>query len=169
MVAPTPNGEGARPLSYGLRLAALVFLVDQLSKWLMVEVVMAPARTIEVTPFFRLVMAWNRGVSFGLLDSESPYGPWLLSAASLAVVAGLVVWLRRTAGGPQTAAVGLIIGGALGNVLDRLRFGAVADFLDFHWGEYHWPAFNAADTAITLGVAVLIFDALFRSGESPKN
>ncbi len=144
-----------------LVLAATVLFLDQATKWWILSLVMHPPRAIAVTPFFDLVLVWNRGVTFGLFDGESQIGPWLLIALALAIVAGLVVWLRRVEGVWPVYAIGLIIGGAIGNAIDRLRFGAVVDFLDLHAAGYHWPAFNMADSAIVVGVAVLIIDGLF--------
>lgn len=143
---------------FGLLLAGLVIVLDQLSKWMVLDLVMDPPRIIPVTPFFNIVYVWNRGASFGLLNVDSPWMPWLLSGFALVVAAGLVVWLRRVEGRFMAAGLGLVIGGALGNVIDRARFGAVFDFLDF-FGEY-WPAFNLADSGITVGVAMLLFDSL---------
>lgn len=160
----TSNG-----LRLGLVVAALVILFDQATKWWIMAVVMQPPRIIPVTPFFNLVMGWNRGISFGLFDGDSAVTVWILPLVALAIVAALVVWLRRVQGAWLASAIGLVIGGALGNVVDRLRFGAVADFLDFHVAGYHWPAFNVADSGITVGVTMLVLDSLFLGGEKPKN
>ena len=153
----------------GLGLAAAVMALDQATKWWVVDVVMQPPRVIPVTPFFNLVMGWNRGVSFGLFGGDAGLNSGILILVALAIVAMLAWWLRKAETPWVAAAIGLIIGGALGNVLDRLVAGAVADFLDFHVAGYHWPAFNLADTAITIGAAALILDSLFRSPEKPKN
>ncbi len=163
----------------GLGLAALVLVLDQISKWYVVEVVMRPdgmsetpfytPRAIEILPFFDIVMAWNRGVSFGIFNNDSPYNAVLLSALSLAISIGLVAWLARTRDTWLRVALGLIIGGALGNVIDRIRWGAVADFLDLHVAGWHWPAFNVADAGITVGAALLVVDALFGQRKSHKN
>jgi len=112
-------------------------------------------------------MVWNRGVSFGLFGAAAP-PPWLLAAIAFAIAVGLTVWLARLSDRMTVIGVGLLIGGALGNVADRLRFGAVADFLDFYWNARHWPAFNFADVAITTGVAILIIDSLLNRAEKPK-
>jgi signal peptidase II len=152
----------------GLTFAAVIVVLDQLSKWYVIEVVMNPPRTIEVTPFFNLVMGWNRGVSFGLFNTGSAMAVWLLPALAAAIVVVLTVWLSRVDRLLLGAALGSIIGGAVGNVIDRLRYGAVADFLDFHAMGYHWPAFNLADTMITVGAAVLVFDSLFVRSEPGK-
>jgi signal peptidase II len=152
----------------GLGIAAVVAALDQLSKWWIVEVVMSPPRTIEVTPFFNLVMGWNKGVSFGLLNADSPMTVWLLPAVAAIIVVVLTAWLIRVERLLLGAGLGLIIGGAVGNIVDRVRFGAVADFLDFHTMGVHWPAFNFADSMITVGAAVLIFDSLFVRTEPGK-
>ncbi len=156
-------------LRFGFLIAGGVFVVDQASKWWIVETVMKPPRLIEVAPFFNLVMGWNRGVSFGLLSSHAEAAAWGLVALALAISAGLVYWLARVEKRFLALAIGLVIGGALGNVIDRIRYGAVADFLDFHAFGYHWPAFNAADTAISVGAALIVVDALFDDAKSPKS
>ena len=145
----------------GLGLAAAVLILDQITKWWIVFTVMQPPRVIPVTPFFNLVMGWNRGVSFGMLDSDSQAAAWILSLLALAITAALGVWLYRADRLRVAFGIGLVIGGAVGNVIDRVRWGAVADFLDLHWAGYHWPAFNVADSAITVGALVLILDSLF--------
>jgi signal peptidase II len=154
-----------RTFGPGLLVAAAVIALDQGSKWLMVEKVMRPPRVIPVTPFFNLVIGWNRGVSFGLFNSGSPLNNWLLPAVAMVIVIVLLVWMRKSKGLMTAASLGLIIGGALGNVIDRFRYGAVIDFLDFYLGSYHWPAFNLADSAITIGAVVLIADSLFKPPE----
>ena len=156
-------------LRLGLVVAILVIVFDQATTWWIMAMVMQPPRIIPVTPFFNLVMGWNRGISFGLFDGDSAINVWILPLVALAIVAALVVWLRRVQGVWLASAIGLVIGGALGNVVDRLRFGAVADFLDFHVAGYHWPAFNVADSGITVGVTMLVLDSLFLGGEKPKN
>ena len=151
----------------GLAVSVAVLAVDQLTKWWIVFHVMRPPRVIEVTPFFNLVMGWNFGVSFGMLDSVPELGTWLLPSAAVAITAVLVVWLNRVDRLRPAIGLGLIIGGAIGNLIDRLRFGAVADFLDFYAWSHHWPAFNAADSTITVGAVVLILDSLFAGDETP--
>jgi signal peptidase II len=143
----------------GLAIAFVIAVLDQLSKWWVLAELGDPPRIIEVTGFFTLVLAWNRGVSFSLFSGQA--SPYVFSAVAIAIVIGLLIWLWRVENRWLAGAIGLIIGGAVGNVVDRLRFGAVADFLYFHVGEFYWPAFNLADSAITIGVVVLIFDSLF--------
>ena len=149
----------------GLAVAAVIILLDQATKLLILHVVMDPPRVIEVTPFFNLVLVWNRGVSFGLFSAESPWTPWVLTAVALAITVVLLVWLRRVDTRLMGVALGLVIGGAIGNVIDRVfqERQAVIDFLDFYIGSYHWPAFNVADSAITVGVAFLLIDSLIVS------
>ncbi len=145
----------------GIGLAALVMALDQASKWWVVEVVMSPPRVIEITPFFNLVLTHNRGVSFGLFPAGSHLESWILIGLALVISAFLLRWLYQTKHRLGVIALGLIIGGALGNVIDRMLIGAVVDFLDFHAFNYHWPAFNVADSAIFLGAMGLICDSFF--------
>ena len=151
----------------GLIVSAVVLIVDWLTKWWIVSTVMQPPRIIEVTPFFNLVMGWNFGISFGFLNSFPALSEWLLPMVVVVITGALGVWLYRTDRLRPALSLGLIIGGALGNLVDRLRFGAVADFLDFHAFGVHWPAFNIADSAITVGAVVLILDSLFVRDEKP--
>ncbi len=153
----------------GLGLAGLVLMVDQATKWWVINVIMNPPQVIPVTPFFNLVMGWNRGISFGLMNRESALSDWILPLVAVIIVAVLSVWLWRNDRIVVAVAIGLVIGGALGNVIDRLRFGAVADFLDFHAAGIHWPAFNVADTGITVGAVMLVLESLFARRESPKD
>lgn len=148
-------------MRFGLAVAAVLLVADQITKWVILEVVMQPPRVIEVTSFFNLVMVWNRGVSFGLFAHEAEAVRWVLTGVALGITALMLAWLRRAERGFVALALGLVIGGAVGNVVDRLHLGAVADFLDFHLMGYHWPAFNIADAGITVGVALLIVDGLF--------
>ena len=159
----------SRRFAFGLGIALAILAIDQVSKWWIVERVMNPPRVIPVTPFFNLVMGWNRGVSFGLFNWDSAATAWFFSALALVIVAVLLVWMAKDDRASCAAALGLVIGGALGNVIDRVRFGAVADFLDFHAFGAHWPAFNAADAAISLGAVALLADALFDRPDLPKN
>ena len=166
-------------LNRGLLLAGIIIVLDQISKNWIVEVLMRPegasstpfftARRIELLPFFDLVMAWNRGVSFGIFNNGGQWNAVILSVLSVAVCVGLVIWMRKAEKPYLALALGSIVGGALGNVIDRVRWGAVADFLDVHVAGYHWPAFNLADSAITIGAAVLVLDSLFARSNSDKN
>jgi len=147
-------------LRAGLAAAAAVALVDQATKWTVVHWLETIGTRVTVTGFFDLVLVHNRGASFGLFQTDSPWGPWLLSGFSAVVVVALLVWMIRADEPLLTVALGLIAGGAAGNLIDRLVHGHVIDFLDFHAGGYHWPAFNAADSAITIGVVLLLYGSL---------
>jgi len=149
-------------LAFGVLAAALA--VDFVTKWLILNVVMAPPRTIEIAPFFNLTLGFNTGVSFGMFRELFVDSPLVLAGIKMVIVAGLLVWAIRTVKPMETISLGLIAGGATGNVLDRMRQGAVTDFLDFHVGSWHWPAFNMADTMITIGVVLLITGAFWPVG-----
>ena len=118
---------------------------------------------VEITSFLNFVMVWNEGISFGLFANDNAYQAVILSAISALICIGLIIWLVFTPSFGMAMSIGVIVGGALGNVLDRLRFGAVADFIDFHIMGWHYPSFNIADTAIVLGIAYLAFHTLFLS------
>lgn len=148
-----------RLLKAGTAAAAGVLALDQVSKWALLGVV-APETPIAITPFFNLVMVWNTGISFGLLAEHNQ--PYALAALSFVIVMVLAAWLMRAASIYAAIALGITIGGALGNIIDRLRFGAVADFFDFYIGKYHWPAFNIADAAIFIGVVLLCAESILR-------
>ena len=137
----------------------LVLVADQASK--MVALATVTEGPIYVWPFFNWVLVWNRGISFGIFNDGQTVGPWLLSGFSLLIVAGLAVWLARVPNRVLGLAISAVIGGALGNIIDRIRFGAVVDFIDVHAFGYHWPAFNIADSAIVLGIAFILADSLF--------
>ena len=147
-------------LRNGLLIAILVIAFDQLTKWIALSGLGLEGNPIEVTSFFNLVLVWNRGVSFGMFNDAGAAGPWILSGLAIAVVLGLLYWLRQVEGWLTVTALGLVIGGAIGNVIDRFRFGAVVDFLDVHVAGYHWPAFNIADAAICIGAGLLLVDGL---------
>ena len=155
------GNKGNGSFSLGLILAFGVLALDQVSKWWIVTEVMNPPQFIPIFPSFNLVMGWNRGVSFGIFDSASPPNQWLLIGPALVVVVVLLVWLKRADSRLISSALGMIVGGALGNVMDRIHYGAVADFLDFYIGNFHWPAFNVADSGITIGVVVLVLESFF--------
>ena len=153
-----------KPQNVGWMVAAMILVVDRLSKWWIVDLYELPLRhSVEVLPFFNLTMVWNRGVSFGLF-SGGVIDRWILFGLVIIVVIVLAVWMRRSTALLLTLALGLIIGGALGNAADRIIYGAVADFFDVHgWGWHFW-VFNVADSAISIGVGLLLQDAFFGSG-----
>ncbi len=148
----------------GLLIAAAVLILDQVSKLAILDL-MQPPRTIEVLPVFNIVLAFNRGVSFSMFAGHDD-APLLLSGVAVVLVAALLWWLRSAEHALTRVAIGLVVGGAVGNLIDRLRYGAVVDFLDVHWGGWHWPAFNVADSAITVGALLLMCDALFSRPQS---
>jgi len=154
-----------RPGKAGLGLALVILALDQLTKAGMMAL-LDGRRVVDVLPVFKLVEVWNRGMSFGLFNDAQV--SWLLILVALVISAGLLWWLRAVERALPALGLGLVLGGAIGNVVDRFRFGAVYDFLYFHLGEWYWPAFNLADSAITVGVVLLLWDGLFEQRESPK-
>ena len=147
-------------LRFGLLLSAIVVVLDQATKYGIVHHVMSTPQVIEITPFFNIVMVWNQGASFGLFSTGSPWTPVVLGGIAILISMFLVAWLSKTDSRRLAASLGLVIGGALGNAVDRVLYGAVADFLDFHALGFHWPSFNVADIAITAGVGMLLLDGL---------
>lgn len=150
--------------AYGLALSVIV--LDQLSKHWILFIYDLPARISEQVagPFF-LTMVWNQGISFGLLRADDDLGRWLLVAFSVLVAIALSVWARRADRTLMALALGLVIGGAIGNAIDRARFGAVADFLDFSRLYFPW-VFNIADAAISVGVVLLLIDGFRRDSKT---
>ena len=155
-------------MQWTLGIAAVVLALDQITKWWMLTILVAEGAVMEVTGFFNLVLLYNTGVSFGLFQGDSSWLPYVLSGVALVVVAALLVWVRREPHGLLPYGIGAIVGGAIGNVIDRLHRKGVVDFLDFHLAGWHWPAFNVADSAIVCGVAVIVADGLFEMGRKSK-
>ena len=154
-------------IAYGL--AVLTIVLDQLSKLWVLNVFDLPSKgSVHVGGPFSLTMVWNRGVSFGLLRAEQDFTRWALVAFSLVVAAFLAVWARKIEKPLLAVAVGLVMGGAVGNAIDRARFSAVADFLDFKALYFPW-VFNVADSAITVGVVLLLLDSLRSEGGTKNN
>lgn len=160
-------------LGLGLALALIVLIVDQALKLYMVLVVMDPPRIIPVTSFFDLVMVWNRGVSFGLLGG-GVVGPFALSALALVIAGVLTNWLRTAETTLLGVGLGLVIGGAIGNAIDRLHWGAVADFFSISIPFIPlalfnpWPSFNVADMGISIGVLIVLVDGLLPARKALK-
>jgi signal peptidase II len=153
-------------LRSGLIAAVAVLVIDQATKlWLLFVFDIAHRGAVEVTPFFDLVLAWNTGISYGWFQTESAAGQAILLAIKATAVIVLAIWMARSQTRLATIALGLIIGGAIGNAIDSLAYGAVVDFALFHVqiGEktFNWYVFNLADTAIVAGVAALLYDSLF--------
>ncbi len=164
--------ERVVPLSgSGLRwlwLTVLVIALDQLTKsWISARFDLF--ERVEVLPFLNLVLVYNPGAAFSFLSDASGWQRWFFTALALVVSVVILVWLSRLRTGERIPALGLslVLGGALGNVWDRLQHGHVIDFIDVHVRGWHWPAFNVADSAITVGVVFLVWDALFAHRRSP--
>lgn len=144
----------------GLSVALLIVILDQASKYFIMNYVLGAYALINYTSFFNLVRAWNTGVSFSMFNNWGSLGVYALSAVALGIVGVLVYWLHTEKSRFNQIALGFIIGGAIGNVIDRIRLGAVFDFLDFYVGESHWPAFNLADSFICIGAIMIIINSL---------
>jgi lipoprotein signal peptidase len=153
----------------GIISALLVLGADQGSKYWVLNVLDLPdLRQVVLLPVLNLTMVWNQGVTFGLLNGLGAWSHFALAAIALAVVGALCLWLRRADNALSALAIGAIAGGAVGNVIDRLRFGAVVDFIHAHIGGWSWYVFNIADAAIVCGVAVLILESqLVRHRQKP--
>ena len=152
------------PREVGMIVAALALLADQGSKLFMLYGAgfarMFPGQSVAVLPFFNLVMVWNRGISYGLFPASGRLGTGILVVISLIAVLGLGWWLWHSNSRALTAGFGLVIGGALGNLIDRLLYGKVADFFHFYGFGYDWYVFNVADIAITLGAVAIIYEVV---------
>jgi signal peptidase II len=158
------------PRAAGLIAAAAALGIDQLAKWLMASPLALRDRGgIEILPIFNLRWEENYGVSMSSLTADGPLGRWLLVALTGAIAAGVALWLWRNRKLPEAIALGLVLGGALGNIADRLRFGYVVDFMDLHFGAWRpFLIFNTADCAISIGVAILLLRSLLvRDGAAP--
>jgi signal peptidase II len=163
----------------GLAVAAGALILDQLSKYIMVEKVMRPAgvtetpfvpsRVIEVLPIFDLRLSWNPGMSFSLFNSGESVTVAVLLAIRILITCLILWWLWRMDRRWLQIACGLIIGGALGNIVDQITTGAVADFLSFHWLDWTFPTFNVADSCITIGAGMWLLDAVLAHPHDGKN
>jgi signal peptidase II len=154
------------PLRSGLIAAVAALVIDQAAKlWLLHGFDIASRGAVAVTPFFDLVLAWNTGISYGWFQNEGPVGQAVLVGLKAAAVVILAIWMARSRARIATIGLGLIIGGAIGNAIDRLLYGAVVDYALFHvqiGGEMRsWYVFNLADVAIVAGVAGLLYDSFF--------
>ena len=146
-------------LGYGI--AALVFVLDQAVKYWVLHIIDLPARgTIPLLPFFRLTYVGNPGVSMGLFRADSEFARWLLVGGTAAIAIVVALWIGREKARPDVIALGLVLGGALGNIVDRVRFGYVVDFLHFFAGNASFWVFNVADAAISCGVLLLLIRGL---------
>jgi len=147
------------------RLGALTALVtlglDQASKlYLLFGYELPLKEPVVLAPFLELIVVWNRGISYGLFQQDSELGRWALFAVMIAAVVGLSVWMARATSRLLATSLGLIVGGAIGNAIDRVAYGAVFDFVHFHVGSFSWYVFNVADAAIVAGVVGLVYNSL---------
>jgi signal peptidase II len=164
----SPPARRSARLPAGPALLAAILVLDQVTKAAILRH-LPTSGWVEVTPFMNLVLVWNPGISFGLLGGALAGSPWPLVALTLAIAALLVAWLARERRTLPRLAIWAILAGALGNLIDRVRYGAVVDFLDLHVAGYHWPAFNVADSAIVVGACALVLDGLVLSrGAAPR-
>ncbi len=160
----------------GLAAALAVCVFDQMLKlWLLFVFNLSAKGIVAIGPFFDLVLVWNKGISYGLFQQDGPLGQWVLLLFKALAVALLWIWLARVYSRLSALSLGLIIGGALGNGIDRLAYGAVADFVHFHvdtatW-RFSWYVFNLADVAIVVGVAGLLYESLLgdRAAKAPRS
>jgi signal peptidase II len=174
----TPKGSGkARRAQKGLSTAAILgfaaalitLILDQATKLYTLFVFDLPVKEpVEFAPFINLIVVWNRGISYGLFQQNSDLGRWALIVISILAAIGLSVWIRRTSAKLLATSLGLIVGGAVGNVIDRLAYGAVFDFIQFHIGSWSWYVFNVADAAIVAGVVGLLYDSFVLEGRRAK-
>lgn len=150
-----------------LWISLFVLLLDQVTK-IWVQGVFQPYESLELLPFFNLVLAFNTGAAFSFLGEAGGWQRWLFIGLAVVVSVVLVMWLSRLKADDRLAGWGLalVLGGAVGNAIDRMWLGHVVDFLDFHWAGYHWPAFNVADIAITCGVGLLLLDGFLPRAKS---
>lgn len=160
----------------GFAVAALVFFADQLTKWIVTGPlgIDALGDQMEIIPIFNLTYTQNFGISLGLFQADSALGQWLLIAVTGAIALGVAYWIGREDKKPDQVALGMVLGGALGNILDRVRFGHVVDFADLHFGDFRpFLIFNVADAAISIAVAIMLLRAFLPSkdgkeGQEPK-
>ncbi len=180
-------GKAGKHFIYGLILVFLVAFTDQYLKWTMLENILRidgeflpffewfvtidrleyfiaereVFKTIELLPFLDLVMVWNQGISFGMFNTAEPVFAYIFAGISMIVAFFMLIWLALTRYFLLSIAIGFVAGGAIGNAIDRIRFGAVVDFIDLHYKTFHWPAFNFADIFITVGAAIMVYIILF--------
>ncbi|MDG1687602.1 MAG: signal peptidase II [Gammaproteobacteria bacterium] len=150
-----------------LTISAAIIGLDQVTKWLMVSW-LALYETVAIMPYFNLTMAHNHGAAFSFLAQAGGWQRWFFTVLALVISTVLVVWLAKLKPEAKLEAISLslVIGGAIGNVIDRIYYGYVIDFLDIYIGSSHWPAFNVADSAICIGAVLLIIDSIKSEPES---
>lgn len=163
------QGIRARATFAWLTLSAAIVALDAWTKAL-ASASLSPVRPVEILSWLNLVLAHNTGAAFSLLSDAGGWQRWFFTVVSIAITVVLLVWLARLGRGQRLTALALslVIGGAIGNLIDRLRLGYVVDFIDVHAAGWHWPAFNVADSAITCGIIILLIDA-FRESRRDRN
>lgn len=154
--------KSRKNLMVGILIISIVVALDAFAQARVFSILQDDSKPIAVTPFFNFVKVWNHGISFGMFNNLA-YGQWILSLVALMISVFLIPLLLRATSSFESLAYSLIIGGAVGNVIDRVIYGAVADYLDFHAFGYHWPAFNVTDSAIFVGVALLLIYSIKRA------
>lgn len=145
----------------GLFTALIVLIIDQITKHFILHFFMRHPIPYKVNDFFNYVLAWNRGVSFSMFHSNSSITPWILVLVSLTICFLIFSWMKKETNHKIIVCFGLILGGALGNITDRVLYTAVIDFIDIHYKTHHWPAFNVADSAICIGACIVLIHNLF--------
>ena len=154
----------------GALIALIILLADQISKlWLLFFYQIELHGDLRIAPFSTITLVWNRGISYGLFQQEADLGRWALVIISFVAAVAFAVWLAKNPPRLVSWALGLVIGGAIGNGIDRAAYGAVVDFVHLHWGGFSWYVFNVADCAIVVGVALLLLDALRPSAEGESD
>jgi signal peptidase II len=152
---------GRGPLTLGVVVLVVGFVLDQVTKlWVLFGTDLPDGGVIRVAPFVDFTLVWNRGISYGLMQQDSEFGRWVLVVFSIVAVVVLSVWMWRTDRKLIAVSLALIVGGALGNLVDRVAYGAVVDFIYLHAFGYSWYVFNLADTWIVAGVAGLLYDSV---------
>lgn len=149
-----------KPSRLGLSAGLVTLILDQATKLYLLNIFDLPLREpVRLAPFLDLMVVWNRGISYGLFQQQTDLGRWILVLVSVLVATGLSLWLRKASGRLLAISLGLVAGGAIGNAVDRLAYGAVFDFVHFHVGAWSWYVFNVADAAIVAGVVGLLYDS----------
>ena len=158
------------PARQGALIALVTLLLDQISKlWVLFGYQIELHGDLRLAPFATITLVWNRGISYGLFQQEAEWGRWALVIISFIAAIAFSVWLAKNPPRLVAWALGLVIGGAIGNGIDRAAYGAVVDFVHLHWGGFSWYVFNVADCAIVVGVALLLLDALRPSTEGESD
>ncbi len=157
-----------RPLPFGLLVAVATLVLDQASKLGLLFGADLPLRQpVVLAPFAQLVVVWNRGISYGLFQQDDGLGRWILVGISLVAAAALGAWMAKAGSRLLAGSLGLIVGGAIGNAIDRAAYGAVFDFVHLHAGGWSWYVFNVADAGIVFGVVGLLYDGMWADRRGP--